>query len=87
MLQLDFYPHPHPHCITLWPTKIPHSLSELDRCNKAGHGWTASGTGQLLEDRTSMMMIMSTFIAHDSINLNAQCTLGGWGGGGDNNSH
>ena len=29
-----------------------------------------------------MMMIMSTFIAHDSINLNAQCAERGGGGGG-----
>ena len=31
------------------------------------------------------MIMMSTFIAHDSINLNAQCTKrkGGGGGGGD----
>ena len=27
------------------------------------------------------MMMMSTFIAHDSINLNAQCTKGVGGGG------
>ena len=27
-----------------------------------------------------MVMIMATFIAHDSINLNAQCTLGVGGG-------
>ena len=26
-----------------------------------------------------MMMMMSTFIAHDSINLNAQCAEGEWG--------
>ena len=26
------------------------------------------------------MMMMSTFIAHDSINLNAQCAEGGGGG-------
>ena len=30
------------------------------------------------------MMMMSTFIVHDSINLNAQCAEGGrWGGGGN----
>ena len=28
-----------------------------------------------------MMMIMSTFIAHNSINLNAQCAEGRGGGG------
>ena len=32
-----------------------------------------------------MMMVMSTFIAHDSINVNAQCAqrcvCGGWGWG------
>ena len=30
----------------------------------------------------TMMMMTSTFISHDSINLNAQCTEGGGGGGG-----
>ena len=30
-----------------------------------------------------MMMMTSTFISHDSINLNAQCAEGGGGGGGD----
>ena len=30
-----------------------------------------------------MMVMMSTFIAHDSINLNAQCAKRwAWGGGG-----
>ena len=33
-----------------------------------------------------MMILMSTFLAHDSLNLNAQCAERGDGGGGGGGS-
>ena len=38
--------------------------------------------GPELERADLIVMMMSTFIAHDSVNVNAQCTEGGGGGGG-----
>ena len=36
--------------------------------------------GPELERADLIVMMMSTFIAHDSVNVNAQCTEGGGGG-------